>query len=211
MSIQAEPAKRQLHSQDAELRVLDDGRLIIEYNPHKPQVRQNFSISHEVAHTFFPDFREQIQTRQIRSRKYFDPNDQLEMLCDTGAAEILMPFPEFIMDLQDSGTGVDSLECLHMLYKSSLTATAIRMVRTDLYPCAVVLLDYSLKPAELKELERDAAQADLFPGLKRADPVPNLRVQFTIPSNSFPHFIPRDKSVDEDTPIYRASQDCCIM
>jgi len=32
------------------------------------------------------------------------------MLCDIAAAELLMPFPEFIMDLQEKGIGIGSLE-----------------------------------------------------------------------------------------------------
>jgi len=209
IGIQTEPAIRQLHSQDAEIRALADGRLLIEYNSDMPLTRQNFSIAHEIVHSFFPDFAKETQARQVNRRKPFDPDNQVEMLCDIGAAEILMPFPEFILDLKERSIGVDSLEELRVIYNSSRVATAIRMVYTDLRPCAVVLFEHSLKPEDEEKIHQDEAQTLLFPQLLDF-PVPKLRVQFTIPSNSFPHFIPKYKSVNEDTPIYRASQDCCI-
>jgi len=211
MGIKTQEAQRPLHSRDAEIRADEDGRLIIEYNPEMPRSRRHFSIAHEIAHTFFPDFRDRTHERHPGTRKHFDPEDQVEMLCDIGAAEMLMPDPEFVMDLQERGIGIDSLEELRMTYLSSRTATAIRMVQSNLHPCAVVLFDYSLKPSEIEKLEWDRAQTDLFPGLARTDPQPKLRVQFAILSESFPNYIPRHKSVDEDTPIYYVSYYRCIF
>lgn len=208
MGIRTEPTFDLILSDDAELRALDNGRLIIKYNPAMPPPRQNFSIAHEIAHTFFPDYRERILTRRVRTRKYFDPDDELEMLCDTGGAELLMPFPEFYTDVQKKGISIDSLEELREMYGSSRPATAIRMVQTDIFSCAVVLFDYSLKPSEVEKLEQDKMQIDMFPELMGESPTPKLRVHFAISASSFQHFIPRHKSVNEDTPIYRVSRDC---
>ena len=40
-----------------------NGRFEIEYNPHRPRGRVNFSIAHEIAHTFFEDCAEEVRNR----------------------------------------------------------------------------------------------------------------------------------------------------
>src|SRR5438552_2333533 len=39
------------------------GKLRIEYDPRKPKARVNFSICHELTHTFFPDSYETVRHR----------------------------------------------------------------------------------------------------------------------------------------------------
>src|SRR5581483_10853484 len=65
------------------------GRLRIEFNPNRPAARINYSIAHEIGHSFFPDCAEMIRNRS----KHAGSKDewQLEMLCNLAAAEILMP------------------------------------------------------------------------------------------------------------------------
>src|SRR5437773_10862965 len=43
---------------DARLTADEAGTPRLEYNPMRPRVRLRFSIAHELAHTFFPDFKE---------------------------------------------------------------------------------------------------------------------------------------------------------
>ena len=68
----------------------------IEYNPHRPRGRVNFSIAHEIAHTFFPDCAEAVRNR---SRERWEaPDWELEVLCNVGAAEHLQ-FPEVLCNV----------------------------------------------------------------------------------------------------------------
>jgi Zn-dependent peptidase ImmA (M78 family)/O-acetyl-ADP-ribose deacetylase (regulator of RNase III) len=61
----------------------------IEYNPNRSRTRIRFSLAHEIAHTFFPDYQESPHNRSGETLR----NDewQLELLCNIAAAEILMP------------------------------------------------------------------------------------------------------------------------
>jgi O-acetyl-ADP-ribose deacetylase (regulator of RNase III) len=74
---------------DARL-VLSGTQLRIEFNPNQSRRRIRFSIAHEIAHTLFPDC---IEITRNRSRDPHPTKDdwQLELLCNIGAAEILMP------------------------------------------------------------------------------------------------------------------------
>ncbi|MGH9425805.1 MAG: hypothetical protein ACRD2L_05795, partial [Terriglobia bacterium] len=49
----------------AEARILakPEGSLLIQYDPSKAKARVNFSICHEIAHTFFPDCFETVRHR----------------------------------------------------------------------------------------------------------------------------------------------------
>jgi len=62
----------------------------IEYNPNRGLNRARFSVAHEIAHTLFPDCADAIRNRLSYHGGQGD-NWQLEMLCNIGAAEILMP------------------------------------------------------------------------------------------------------------------------
>jgi len=73
---------------DARL-VAKEGGAQIEYNPNRSQSRIRFSVAHEIAHTFFPDYEESIHNRSRESGR--TDEWQLELLCNIAAAEILMP------------------------------------------------------------------------------------------------------------------------
>ena len=95
MGIQPEESKQLIRSEDAELQPIgkDNRNLIIKYNPDKPKTRQNFSIAHEIAHTLFPEYRDQYKAHHKIGK--FNPDSEVEFLCDLGASEIIMPAPKF--------------------------------------------------------------------------------------------------------------------
>src|SRR5215213_3342445 len=61
----------------------------IDFNPTQSKRRIRFSIAHELAHTLFPDCREQVRHRLKRDAMRED-EWQLEMLCNIAAGEMLM-------------------------------------------------------------------------------------------------------------------------
>lgn len=66
----------------------------IEYNPFQKPTRLNFSIGHEIVHTFFSDCYEEIRNREEDP----DVNRQLEQLCNIGASELQLPYVIFPAD-----------------------------------------------------------------------------------------------------------------
>ena len=203
MGIQYEESRELVYSEDAELHRTSTGRLIIKYNPDKPKTRQNFSIAHEISHTFFPRYQDQCEARHKVDK--FDPSSEVELLCDLGASEIILPAPEFDTDVNQRGISLESLEELSMLYEASKEASAIRMVTTNRYPCAMMVLNYSHKPAELSQIEKTKYQLELFDDCSSELPPVKLRVQFCIRSKQFSAFIPEHKSIDESSPLYKVS------
>lgn len=202
IGIPCEKSDKLFHSEDAELQPnpTKEGRSIIKYNPNKPKTRQNFSIAHEIAHTFFPDYQHQYKARHKIGK--FDPNYEVEFLCDLGASEIIMPTPDFDLDVENMGISLKSLRVLSKRYEASREATAIRLIGTDFYPCALIVLDYSHKPAEKDQIEASKYQQSLFP----CEPPPmRLRVQYSVRGTHFSAYIPKHKSIEESSPLYEVS------
>jgi hypothetical protein len=193
--IKVEPADCEIGA-DARVFPDADGKLRIEYDPTKPQARMNFSIFHEITHTFFPDCYETVRHRQ-RKQVRQDPDFELELLCDLGAAELLMPAQSFAADIAQLGTSLDAIKKLRSRYIASSEAVLIRVPQMSSCPCAVVFLSEKLKPAE----KRAATTLEFNLGL--APVLPKLRVDYVRPSATFPIFIPQDKSVPDNSVAYQ--------
>ena len=200
LGIRCEASVDLTHSEDAELHPAENGRMVIRYNPDKPKTRRNFSIAHEIVHTFFPGYQDVCHARHQSDT--FDPENEVEFLCDLGASEIVMPTPEFDLDVKSMGVSLKSLRKLSKLYEVSLEATAIRMITTDFYPSGLIVLDYSHKPAEKEKIEASKYQQSLFP----CEPPPmRLRVQYFVRGTHFSPYIPKHKSIEESSPLHEVS------
>lgn len=138
--------------------------------------RRRFTGFHEVTHTFMPGYRLVTQYR-------CDPDasqasrDDVEVLCDAGASEFLLPKRFFNEDLAAGDFGIELIEELAGDYAASLEATAHRVV--DFWPEDVAF--FSL---ELRNKPRD-----------RPGAAPALRVNTMRGRGAFP-WVPRHKSVD---------------
>jgi Zn-dependent peptidase ImmA (M78 family) len=77
-----------------------NGGYEITVNADEPPERQNFSIAHEIVHTFFRD-----------ACPCSQPTDREEQLCNLGAAERTMPssrFPAYLAEVGLSLAGIDA-------------------------------------------------------------------------------------------------------
>ncbi len=172
-------------------------QLEIVFDVTRPVTRQNFSICHEISHTLFPDGYELIRNR-YQHRDRFDPDRELEALCDIGAAEILLPEDEFGADVQREGFGLGVVPSLRQRYQASREAVVRRIVQLDHGESAAVFLEYRFKPSEL------AAQKQLHLVRPGDRPHPRLRIAYVVLSGRFRVFLPQHKSVPDGSCAYRA-------
>lgn len=197
-------------SPDAEIAPDGTGGVEMRVNPDRPETRIRFSIGHEITHTFFPDHSSQVWPRaDSRYRDLSNPDDYLEMLCDVGAAELVFPRRWFVKDagMAASAAGVIALA---NKYKASRHATVRRFAELHDEPVAAVFFTWKLKPTQ-KDVVGRTDQVNLF-GITPEDEIRDalrLRIDYAIPSRAFGdagHFLPRDKSVENDGPLYDAAQ-----
>lgn len=120
----------------SEARVLyqESGKYKIEFNPNRPPGRLSFSIAHEIAHTLFPDCKQRVRNRGLKTHD--EPDDwQIEMLCNVGAAELLIPIAS-VLPLQDKRVSIDELLDLRKTYHVSTEAVFIRLAKISSASCA---------------------------------------------------------------------------
>lgn len=124
---------------DARTVPIGEDKFRIEYNPFQKATRKNFSIAHEIAHTFFNDCSEEIRNREETPNQ----NRELEQLCNIGASELQLPYVIFPADAnQIKDITIDSLIGLAQKYKSSLESLFIAFVLAIDQPCAVMICTF---------------------------------------------------------------------
>lgn len=112
---------------DARLVPLPQKRFRIEYNPNCPMARIRFSVAHEIAHTLFPDCAKEIRNRQAKNDIEAD-EWQLELLCNLGAAEILMPTGSF-PEIGRANFSIDKILQLRIAFQVSTEAVLLRFLK----------------------------------------------------------------------------------
>lgn len=198
-----------IHSPDAELAPDGSGGVAMRVNPDRPETRQRFSVAHEISHTFFPDYTTKTWCRtDARYRNRDNPDDVLEMLCDIGAAELLFGYRWFPGDAAAVISAVGLVQ-LAAEYGASREATLRRYAEMSQEPVAAVFFTWKLKPTQKRVLGRPD-QGNLFgiDAVGEARSALRLRVEYTIPSEAYSavgHFLPKDKSVENDGPLYEAA------
>ena len=119
---------------DARTRFID-GRFVIEFNPNRPRGRTRYSICHEITHTFFPDCKNAIRNRSTHEEMASD-EWQLEMLCNIGAGELLMPFGT-LPNFDDSTLSIHKLMEVRKNYDVSTEALLLRVATITSAQCCL--------------------------------------------------------------------------
>ena len=119
---------------DARLVPIAGGKLALEFNPIRPRGRLRFSIAHELAHSLFADCAEEVRHRGGDSARARD-NWQLEVLCNIGAAELLMPLGSF-SEFAGKDLSIGSVMELRKTFDVSVEACLIRLVKLSRTRCA---------------------------------------------------------------------------
>src|SRR5215469_7011853 len=120
---------------DARTVPIGGGRIQIEYNPSRPKQRIRFSIAHEIAHTFFPDCSERVRYR-ASAQTEVPAEWELEMLCNIGAAELLMPIGS-LPDLKSRALTIEGLLQLRKQYEVSAESLALRYIQVTEQPAGL--------------------------------------------------------------------------
>jgi Zn-dependent peptidase ImmA (M78 family) len=183
--------------------------MIAQINILDPNYRQNFTIGHEVGHTFFPGFTKK-KFRAEREKLFWSDRinieDEEEYLCDFAASELLIPTSHFLEQLEELGFAVSSIPKLSSYFGASYEAIAIKMASVANFPCAILISEKGLKPSEQKQMEKEKTQLSFFEPIQFKE---KLRVKYAARSSFWGNeFIPSKASIPEDSSIYIAAKTC---
>ena len=114
------------------------GRVLV--NARRHPVRQRYSVAHEVAHTLFPDYEEELRRAGGRLWRRGGDESEFERLCQAAAAELLLPLQPFLTGRARHNRGLDGVVRLAGEFETSIEAAARRWVDTSEEPVAALLL-----------------------------------------------------------------------
>lgn len=119
---------------------------------------KNFSVGHEIGHYRLPGHPDAIfdDAGKHVSHAGFRSTDRYEREADQFAAALLMPTKLFLEAAKRAGDGLNAIETLSDICRTSLEATAIRFAVTSRDPVVVVLsqgqtIDYAFMSESLKD------------------------------------------------------------
>jgi hypothetical protein len=170
-------------------------------NANHREVRQRYSVGHEIIHTFFPDRNTSPGFTQLGDR---DPDGEVEYLCQIGAAEIVMPEWCFRSQAASHPFQLRSAFALADLYEVSPEAALRRLVDCFDRPAAAVTLTMGLRKSER------VSDQTILPGFDAAGlaPRPKLRIarrshlSWSLRTRRL--FFPTNKSVPDESICYTA-------
>lgn len=177
------------------------------YNPNRPNSRIAFTLAHEIVHTLFPHSASGARFRSITSPDSREANE-LERLCDLGAAELVMPVGEF-QRYVGGNFSLSSVEALAARFGTSFEATVFRLATAHPGRAVAGLLRYRLRLEEERKASRDSAQTLLFSGRNAGGEEPpekKYRRQSLYLSERCEDecTIPWNKSFDVSSVVYKA-------
>jgi hypothetical protein len=122
------------------------GGYIAEIHTRHQRTKQNFSLCHEVAHTFFSDDNNDTRETVSCSESYSSSHEFEEWLCDNAAAELLMPKESFELVASGFAPSLDSVATIAEMFDASFSATALRIKNLDVWPCTFVYIQQLERP-----------------------------------------------------------------
>lgn len=173
---------------------IDGDHFRIRLRASDPPARRRFTLAHEICHTFFDGTR----LHGVVDAEVGRPGqgDDVERLCDLGAAELLLPRKPFMASCP-AGPDFDDVERLAEDFDASLEATASRIVALGLGPRQLVRLEPKLTMAQARLLRRAEVEPSLA-GMEAPAPRAKLRVCWATGGNVF---VPPNKSADEESAL----------
>jgi Zn-dependent peptidase ImmA (M78 family) len=138
-------------------------------SPDSPRAR--FTLSHELGHYFIDDHRNALssgKTPAHRSKCEYESYDlAVEQEADLFASSFLMPTVRFLKEAKGAKPGLPAILSLANTFAASVTSTAIRYVKSDLVPCAVI--KWGLEGFQWKFLSTEAFRARFLKTIEEID------------------------------------------
>lgn len=102
--------------------------------------RARFTLGHELGHYFIDEHRNALLAGGLPhpSRCDFESRLTVEQEADLFASHLLLPQERLLRDAKRGRKGMAGIRSIAGIYGMSITATAIRYVRSDIFPCTVI-------------------------------------------------------------------------
>lgn len=156
-----------------------DGKHVITVNTREPLERQRFTICHEIAHIVLdlPSSHEGVPSWSYAKRH---PN---EVACDWFAAELLMPYKEWLAALPKGEPSLAVIEYMAGEFTCSYPAAASRYATLAPRPCAFVTMEHGIVRYAARSTSLRSARAWIAP----RSPIPQSSVAHRLRADGVSH------------------------
>ncbi|MEQ9745433.1 ImmA/IrrE family metallo-endopeptidase [Pectobacterium actinidiae] len=141
-----------------------NGKHIITVNSQEIEERQRFTICHEIAHIVLDleSSHEEVPSWSYAKRH---PN---EIACDTFAAELLMPYQEWLAVVPREEPSLELIQHMADLFGTSFPAAASRFASLSDMPCAFVTMErgavrYAARSTSLRQVKAWISSRSVIP------------------------------------------------
>ena len=107
----------------------------------KDSARSRFTLAHELGHYFIDEHRNALLAGVVPSHPSFcdyQSSNLVEVEADCFASSLLMPFSRFSAAANEETKGLVGVLNLASLFQTSISATAIRYLQMNLFPCVII-------------------------------------------------------------------------
>ena len=184
--------------------LLNPEKGLVLINVDDPVTRRRFSEAHELIEFLFDTLPRHRGRDGIQKVGSFESSTK-ERLCNEGAAELVMPTVSFVPRVQKLTVSFQTARLLAPEFAVSMTAALVHMASVGPGRHAVVMWRLKNKPTEIQD-KISEQQLPLFGETSPKMPPKKLRVEWALSRRAIP-YIPPNKSVPEDSSIYRAWQE----
>ncbi len=159
--------------------------------------RKRFTIFHEVMHYFFETDADLIsKLHELTDIQIDEHNRQIELYCNIGAAEFLMPREEFTKLYKAKGFNVQLIPLASRHFKSSTIAATIQLAQVAPNQCITAI-------CELTHDETPSLQPQIFNEKEQTD-MRKLRVTYAASSPNVKYTLAKNTVIPYDHLIYDA-------
>lgn len=141
-----------------------NGKHIITINSLENEERQRFTVCHEIAHIVLKleSSHEEVPSYAIAKRH------QNEVHCDTFAAELLMPYKQWLSSIPSGEPSLDMIQKMANIFGTSFPAAASRFATLSTIPCAFVTMErgfvkYAVRSTSLRQVRAWISPKSIIP------------------------------------------------
>jgi Zn-dependent peptidase ImmA (M78 family) len=162
--------------------------------------RQRFTAAHEIVHTLIPEV-DRGHPRFEEENLFREDGDEVERLCDIGAAELLVPLAGLRNRIANVFPSLDCVGRLASIYEVSLEVMARQISRAGSWRCIFVLWEPGKRKSEDGRIDQlPLPLLDLIGVDRDADP---LRVKRSFVSAGLDLRVKINKSVCRESSVAR--------
>ena len=176
-----------------------EGNTIVINSVIRNEERREFTRFHEIMHYLIQDDEDLIsELDAVTSNKNGEYKRQVEQLCNSGAAEFLMPSEQFRALYRKLGFNVNVIPVASSQFGASSIATTIQLAQIAPNSCITAICEIAIRPDEMSATQENLLEPE------NVTRKPTLHVAYSASSPSTKYSLAKHTRIPEEHLIHQA-------